>query len=279
QNHSPGTRASSGSPGSAARRPAYRYSQRYRTLFLGSFHLLSFLLGPPGPHSFLSFVKSQGSGRDIVTEGGCRGHVHIITQRNRRDQSGVASDLHAVPDFRTIFMNPVVVTNNGSRPNVGVPSNRHISQIGKMIRLGIFTEGRFFRLNEVADVNVGAQRTSRSKMGKRSDNRAHRNTGACHDHRELNMNFIANLSIRQIGAAVNLTAFADDSVSTEMRVWADNGILANHNVIVDIRRAWVFERNAIVHPLSIDSFLQRLLHLRELLSGIDAHHFTGVVHL
>src|SRR5215510_282839 len=93
------------------------------------------------------------------------------------------------------------------------------------------------------------------------------------------MNFIANLSIRQIGAAVNLTAFANDSVSTEMSVWADNGILANHNVIVDIRRAWVFERNAIVHPLSIDSFLQRLLHLSELLSGIDTHHFTGVFHL
>src|SRR4029450_6490216 len=93
------------------------------------------------------------------------------------------------------------------------------------------------------------------------------------------MNLIANLSIRQIGGAVNLATLADDSVSTKMRVWADNGIVADHNVIVDVRRARVFERDAIVHPLSIDSFLQCLLHLSELLSGIDAHHFMGVVHL
>src|SRR4029077_4482959 len=273
-----GTRAFSGSLRSRARLRAYRCNRQYRTLFFCSLHFSALLLRPAFPRPFLAFIENQRAGGNVMTNRRCSGDVNVIAQRDRRNQRGIASDLHSIANFGSVLLKPVVIAGNGPGADIAVPPDRHVSEIGKMVGLCPFAELRFFGLDKIPDVHIWTKSSSRPKVGKRPDDSAMIDPAARKHHREFQMHLVADLGIREIRTAVDLAPFAHDGATSKVTVGADNSVFADKDRFFDVRRLWIFERHAGSHPLAVDSLLQSLFHPSELLSGINPHHFARLVY-
>ena len=133
-----------------------RCIRRCRTLFFVSFHLPALLLGPAFAHAFLAVVEYQRSRGNVMAHRARGSDVNVVAQGDRRHQSGIAADLHAVADRRLIFLEAVVVARDRAGANVGVAADGHVAEIREMVGLGAIANLGFFRLDEIADVNVAA---------------------------------------------------------------------------------------------------------------------------
>ena len=116
-------------------------------------------------------------------------------------------------------------------------------------------------------------------MGKRSDDGAAIDAAASHHDGKFEQNFIADLHVREKSAAVDLTTLANDSFALEMSVGTDHRVFADGYAFVDVGGVRVLERHSRQQPFFVNALAQILFHKSELLSGIDSHHLTAVLHL
>ncbi|HZB85696.1 MAG TPA: hypothetical protein VE289_03945 [Gaiellaceae bacterium] len=72
-----------------------------------------------------------------------------------------------------------------------------------MIGLGAIPDVSFFSFHEVADMNIAAQCSTRTEMGKRANNRTAIDSTTGQDNGKSQMNLVAQVRVGQIGAAVN----------------------------------------------------------------------------
>src|SRR4051794_18188203 len=114
--------------------------------------LRSLRRGPPLADFFPARVEHECAGRYVVTNRGGSGDVDIVMNGQRCDQGCVRTDLHAITDLGAMLAKAVVVTGDRTRADIGVAPDLGVADIGQMLGLGVFTDERFFHLNEVSDL-------------------------------------------------------------------------------------------------------------------------------
>src|SRR6185295_4953097 len=98
-------------------------------------HLLPFLLGPPRTDLFPTLIVHERPRRHVVSNGGGGCDVNVIPEGHRRDQGGVAADLHPVSDRRRVFREAIVVAGDRSGADVCISTYRHVPEVGQVVRL------------------------------------------------------------------------------------------------------------------------------------------------
>ena len=113
-----------------------------------------------------------------MTYRGCSGDIDVITQRDRRDQGRIATDLNAVADFSFILLESIVVASDRASSDIAITAYGDIAQISKMIGLGAIADPGLFCFDEIADVNIPAQFSAGPQMSKWAYDCAARNSTA-----------------------------------------------------------------------------------------------------
>jgi hypothetical protein len=77
-----------------------------------------------------------------------------------------------------MLVNAVVIAGDGAGPDIGALADMRVADIGKMIGLGARLEGGLLHLDEIADMDVGAQFGARPQPCKGPDARSLADMGA-----------------------------------------------------------------------------------------------------
>src|SRR5918995_3812453 len=220
-------------------------------LFLGSFHFDALLHGPAFAMSLLSVVKDQSSVRNVMTNRGRSGDIDVITQRDRCDQGRIATDLNAVADFAGILLKSIIVAGDRASADIAITAYGHITEISKMIGLGAIADLGFFSFHEIADVNISAQFSAGPQMSKRANDRAASDSTAAQDDGKSQMNFVTQMCVSQICAAVNTASLPDHRGAAEMSVRADDRVFANGRALFNVGGRRVLQGDALRHPFAV----------------------------
>src|SRR3989338_4553485 len=133
------------------------------------FHLLALLLGPAFLYLLGPFVVDQRACRDVVAHGRGGGDIDVVPDTDRRDQRGIAADLHPVADGGAVFLEAVVVAGDGAGAYVALAPDGDVAEVGEVIGLAALADGRLLGFDEVAYMDVSPEGSSRSQVGKGAD--------------------------------------------------------------------------------------------------------------
>src|SRR5207248_5988150 len=90
----------------------------------------------------------------------------------RRHQRRVRADERAVLDPGLVLEEAVVVAGDGAGADVDLAPDHGIADIGQMIGLAALAEPRRLELDEIADVDIGAELRARAEACEGTHNRA-----------------------------------------------------------------------------------------------------------
>ena len=94
---------------------------------------------------------------------------HFIAQRNGRNQHAVGADAYFVADDGFVFVDTVVVGDDGAGTEIGFAADAGIADVGQVVGFGAFADGGIFHFDEVADVHIFGQFGLRTQTRVRAD--------------------------------------------------------------------------------------------------------------
>ena len=122
-----------------------------------------------------------------------------------------------------------------------------------MSRNGAVLQAAILDLHVVADVDVLAQGSAGAEVAEGPDLHARGNLGFLH-HRGGYPAPVADVGILDYRVWSNYTVLANNGLSLDHGIGEDGGVLADDDLSVDERRAWVGDGYAGEHPAFSDAF-------------------------
>src|SRR5262249_39670028 len=148
----------------------------------------------------------EGAGRHVLRHRGAGGDVGVVRHRDRRDELGVAADLHACADAREVLLEAVVVAGDGPGADVRIRADLAIAEIGEVVGLRTGAEHRLLGLDEVSDVHALAEPRAGPQAGERADDGAGADLGLLQPAAEQQVDVVGERGVYQPRGAVQAAA-------------------------------------------------------------------------
>src|SRR6185369_12834466 len=195
---------------------------------------------------------------------------------DRCDEDAVAADVRIGADRRAVLVGAVVVRGDAAGAEVDALADIGVAEIGEVVRLRGGAERRVLDLDEVADVDVGAelgaaaQPRERTDPGVLADARAERFAVDQRVGQDRRAGGDAGVLQRAVGADADLVAELDDAFENAADVDLDVAAATQLAAGVETRR--VGDADALGHETRGGRALVAALEVGELRRAVDAEH-------
>ena len=196
----PGPTSAARSRRSASRRPTSPAPRRR----------VSALLRRPLPVGVAALARARDrelAGRRVGGDGRAAADGGAVADLHRRHQDDVAADVGVGADGGAVLVRAVVVGGDRAGAVVDPLADVGIAEVGEVVGLGAAAEGRVLDLDEVADVDLGAELGAAAQAGERTDDRA------CADARAEGL--AVDVGVGPQGRAGGDAGVADDAVGAD----------------------------------------------------------------
>ena len=201
--------------------------------------------------------------------------------------------MHVSFDHGFVLQRAVVIRRDGARAVVDALAHFGVTQVGQMVGLGPFGQGRILHLDKVADMHLVAQISAWAQPRKRANQsaRAHSHAeffaidvGERVDHRAR-----ADARVGDHAVRADAHAFAQGNHAFENAVDVNRHILRAGKRAAHIKPRRVRQAHALLHELVRQPMLERPLQLGQLHGAVDTidlhfvwgnggHHLNPIVH-
>src|SRR5664280_2745334 len=213
---------------------------------------------------------------NVFRDARSRPDVGALSDSNRRNQGGIASNERAVFNRRAVLVHAIVIAGDGARPDVDAFANFGVAKIGEVVGLGTFAQPRLLGLHEVADVRAFANVAPGPQMRVRSELRAVAHHGIFQNAARPNQNSVADFAVGDDGVRPNTAVGADLGLANELDERLDHSVRANFNVGIDVARLGTEDGRAGQHQLAGLLIAKLGVQLRQFDPRVDPEHFAGV---
>src|ERR1022692_4203637 len=224
----------------------------------------------------LAAPQRQCIGRNILRDARSRPNVGALSDANRRNQGGIASNERAVFNHGAVLVHAIVIAGDGARPDVDAFANLGVAKIGEVVGLGTFAQPRLLGLHEVADVRAFADVAPGPQMRIRSKVRAVAHHGIFQNAARPNQNPVADFAVGDDGVRANAAVGADLGLANELDERLDHGVRANLNVGIDVARLGTEDGRAGQHQLAGLLIAKLGVQFCQFDPRVDPEHFAGV---
>src|SRR4029077_2012372 len=210
--------------------------------------------GPTRPRLLGAAGYCQRVGLHVAGNDAARGDVGAIANLDGGDEGRVRADESTLADVDEMLVEAVIVTKDGAGPDVGARAHPPVADIGKVVGLGTSLEAGVFDLNEIADVDVGADVGARPQPREGPDPGSLPDAGA------------HNVAIGQ-----NLGTVGNDDAGPEVHIGFDGDVAADGGVIAEPNRFRRDHGHALAHGAGPGARLENGFRHGQLFARIDAH--------
>ena len=224
-------------------------------------------------------AQRQGICRDVLRDHAACGHVAIRADLDRRDQSRIAADEDMLPDVGFVFVHAVVITGNGSRPDVGAVADGGIAQVSQVLALRFRSQFRFFEFDEIANARVCTDVRVHADSGERTDDGPGFDARIGDEAVRRDGDTGGEVRVFENGTRADHAVFANRGGSQEADMRFDQSVHADGDQWIDRDCFRAFERHSGQHQFVILAGAQNAIGVGEFGASVDAEQFAGVVKL
>src|SRR5271170_160213 len=160
----------------------------------------------------------------------------------------------------------VVIDRDHAASNVGFLADTGVAQIAQMAGLGAAPDARLLGLDEIADPVVTLQFGALAQMGERSQFAVLADSALLGSHSDLQIAAIADYHVAQPRRAVDAHTGTNPAAPEDLHVGPDDRVDADFNLLTDIGRGRIDQRDSRLHQPAVDRHSDFRIHLCQLLS-------------